>query len=632
MFSAEVAFESISGLEVRSFHVHEAMSAPFEVRVILRSRDPAIDLVAPLGKGAVFALRSDKLGGALQTRVWTGVCRHIEQLSADPTGESVYLAHIVPELWLLTLREGCRIYQHKTVPQIAQALCEEWGIKPKLKLSLEHPPLEYVTQYGETDLAFLSRILERAGLSYYFEHVDDGTTTLVVCDEPAAGKASMLLPYRDKPMATDSVFATQLRLSHRVRPGRVTIRDFDFRGKVDFKLLGESPKAAAPEDKYELYSYDPGAFLIETGGPGGAPSDDQGTARHVAGHGTKLAQRALEAARRGKRLVSMRVGSVDVAPGILLAVEGYPRDDVDEGDVLLVIETWLHGADGDEWVFAAEAAFAADPFQPVWQTHKPRIRGLQSAVVVGPPGEREIYTDEFGRVRVQFHWDREGKLDDHSSCWLRVSQAWAGSGFGTMHIPRIGEEVWVAFFEGDPDLPVVVGRAHNAREIVPYALPGHQTRSTWRSDSTPKSDGYNEIRFEDARGNEHIYVQAQRNLVALVKHDETERTGKSRMVVVGENRGSTVGQSDSVLVGEKYSVQMITPPKEEELKIGGQQQPDITPLPTKLEIVHDKIAVTTGPASLTLDTKDVVLECKGSLGIKAKNVIVEGGPNVLINS
>jgi type VI secretion system secreted protein VgrG len=278
-------------------------------------------------------------------------------------------------------------------------------------------------------------------------------------------------------------------------------------------------------------------------------------------------------------------------------------------------------------------AFIEEPFRPALVTPRPTIAGVQSAVVVGPKGDDEIYCDEFGRVRVQFHWDREGKHDEKSSCWMRVSQAWAGSGFGTMVIPRIGQEVLVAFFDGDPDQPVIVGRAYNASKTVPYTLPDHKTRSTWKSDSTPKSQGYSEIRFEDKKGDELVYVQAQRDLQKLVKHNETERTGKSHMIVVGVDRGSVVGASDTTLVGEKYSVQMIAPPKEEDLKVLAQQDPKIEPLPTKLEMIDEKIAATTGTAHVFVDKKDVIFEAKGAIGIKAGgNVIVKGGPNVRINS
>ncbi len=259
---------------------------------------------------------------------------------------------------------------------------------------------------------------------------------------------------------------------------------------------------------------------------------------------------------------------------------------------------------------------AAAPWRPAKATPRPRIGGVQSAIVVGPKGE-EIHTDELGRVRVQFHWDREGKLDDHSSCWVRVTQGWAGTGFGMMVLPRVGQEVTVGFFEGDPDQPVILGRVYNAVNRVPYKLPDDKTKSGWRTSSSPgdpRSPAYNELMFEDRAGAELVSLRAQRDLHKVVKANETERTGGGRTVSVGKSRTATVGAVDSTFVGTRHVVTVGT-------------------TPTSLELTDKRLVATTGQATVTLDGPDLSLEAKGNITIIAHegDVIIRGGPNVKIN-
>jgi len=239
---------------------------------------------------------------------------------------------------------------------------------------------------------------------------------------------------------------------------------------------------------------------------------------------------------------------------------------------------------------------------------------VQSALVVGPKGE-EIHTDEFGRVRVQFHWDREGKRDEHSSCWVRVSQGWAGTGFGMMVIPRVGQEVTVGFFEGDPDQPVIIGRVYNAVNRVPYKLPDDKTKSGWRTRSTPgdpSSPAFNELMFEDKKDAELVSLRAQRDFHKLVKANESERTGTDRTISVGKNRTATVGAVDSTMVGTRHVV-----------TVGS----------SHVEMTDKHIVATTGEATVTWSGPDLSLEAKGNITIVAHegDVIIKGGPNVKIN-
>jgi type VI secretion system secreted protein VgrG len=226
----------------------------------------------------------------------------------------------------------------------------------------------------------------------------------------------------------------------------------------------------------------------------------------------------------------------------------HPRADLAEDKTLLVTELNIEGTPGEEWSIRGRAVFAAEPYRPLLVTQKPRLHSVQSATVVGEPGD-EIHTDEFGRVRVQFPWDREGRNDDMSSCWIRVSQGWAGMGFGAIMIPRVGQEVLVGFLEGDPDQPIIVGRVYNGLNKTPYKLPDHKTRSSIKSDSSPGSDGFNEIMFEDQKERELVYEQAQKNRRRLVKNDEAATVGRDRERLVMGNELLTIGLDRTEVTG-----------------------------------------------------------------------------------
>jgi type VI secretion system secreted protein VgrG len=540
-----------SSLSVRRFTAHETVSAPFVLSVWACSTSPDIDLEAIVGKGAGLKIISGLAQALQSTRVWTGVCSHIEQIQAEPTGLSTYYLRIVPELWLLNQRRGNRIYQHLSIPDIVGKLLAEWNITPEYRIDRgRYPKLEYKVQYAESDFAFVSRLLDEAGIAYVFEE-DGGASTLVLADALQEGdlRGGGPIPAVDNPnQAAEAEFVTHVRLSHEVRPGAHTVRDYDFR-RPGFALFGEAPKAAPPEDKYEQYEYRPGAFLIEGGSGGGTPvADDKSVARRDQPFGNKRAERLLGGDRLGKRAVGFDGNVIDLYPGRIINVGQHPHPELGDGVRLLVVESTIEASPSGEWTVSSLALFADTPYLPQGRTPKPEVTGVQSATVVGPGGE-EIYVDEFGRVRVQFPWDREGAMDDNSSCWMRVSQGWAGTGYGMLNLPRIGQEVLVGFVNGDPDQPIVVGRVFNAVQQVPYRLPQNKTRSTWKSDSSMGSDGFNEIMFEDLKGNELVWMQAQKNLRKLVKNDETMTIGRDRQKLVGRNELETTGANRVEITG-----------------------------------------------------------------------------------
>jgi type VI secretion system secreted protein VgrG len=541
-------------LSVRRFAVREAVSELFAVTVLARSPKPDLDLEAIIGRPAALQVSGDRSTTFLGGRRWAGVCSRIAQVQAEPAGPSTYELHLVPALWLLTQRRDLRTFQHLSAPDIAARVLLDWGIEPVWSVDrAAHPKLEFKVQYDESDFAFLSRILAEAGIAFLFQDEDEGPSRLVLSDSlhTAEPRAAPPIPYVDNPNdAPNTEFVTRVRVAREVRPGAYVLRDYDFRNP------GLSLTAAAapvpPEDRYEQIRYQPGSFLVEVDKGGGTPNaDDKGFARHDPRAGTLRAERLLAAERLPSRVVSFAATAADLRPGVILSIAGHPHSELDESRRLLVTETRGEGEVDGPWGITCRAVFAETAYYPPLPGEKPRISGVQSAFVVGP-GAQEIHTDELGRVRVQFHWDRRGRSDDDSSPWIRVGQGWAGTGFGMVTIPRVGQEVLVGFLDGDPEQPIVVGRVFNARNVVPHRLPELRTVSTWRSESTPGGGGYNEILFDDAKGRELVGIRAERDLRKLVKRDETSTVGRHRKALVqGDEIETTHGNHTTFVGGDR---------------------------------------------------------------------------------
>jgi type VI secretion system secreted protein VgrG len=552
-------------LSVRRFSVREGISRLFTVSVEAVSPHHDLDLAALVGRPASLRVAS---GAA---RCWAGVCSEIEQLRAETTGLSTYALRIVPALWLLDQRNDYRVHQQLTIPEIVDRILGEWGIVPAWSVDRgAYPVLEYKVQYGESDHAFLIRLLDEAGIAFTFTD-DEGGARLALGDKLHAGaphRASPILHVDDLRTAALLDRISQVRIAHRVRPDAWTIRDHDFRNP-GFSLVAS---AGARETFYERYHYRPGSFLVDSPRSGDTPfADDRGAARHDPRAGAAQAERSLLAARADRRKVRFATSAIDLGPGSIFSIAHHPHAELSERATLLVTDLTIEGSLESAWSISGEAVFADQPYHPAPTVPRPLVTGVQSAVVVGPRGQ-EIHTDEFGRVRVQFPWDRRGERDEQSSCWIRVSQGAAGVGYGMVVIPRVGEEVLVGFVAGNPDQPIIVGRVHNGVQRAPYKLPEHQTRSTWKSRSTPGGEGSNEIMFEDLQGQELVYLQAQRNLRTLVKGDQTitvgqdhrslvkgsetdiafgnrvEVTGASRAELTGANRTTSIGGDEQTLV------------------------------------------------------------------------------------
>ena len=563
-----------ASLDVRRFVVHEAVSSLFRVSVWAHSPDPSLDLAGLVGKATGLRIESPVKFALSPVRLWSGICASAAQTQAETAPKlSTYVFEIAPVLWLLTKRSGHRVFQHLSIPDIVDRLLGEWQIVPTWEVDRgSYPKLEFKVQYGESDLTFFSRLLEEAGITFLFED-DDQQTRLILCDEPQTrARRSKAIPYfQHANSAEEKEYVNKALIGHEVRPGAFVLQDYDFR-RPALPLREAAPKSPGPEDRNEQFRYEPGSYLAELGAGGGTPvADDKGVARYDLGYGKDKAARLLAGARAGKAGVTLETNAIDLRPGAILEVSNHVHPDL-AGRPQLVTHTALEGSLGAPWQLTVRAIPAELPYLPPAVTPKPSVRGVQSATVVGVASDaelQEIHVDELGRIRVLFPWDREGRADDYASCWMRVSQGWAGKAYGMMHIPRVGQEVLVTFLDGDPDQPVITGRLHNARQPLFYPLPDNKTISTVKSDSSPSDAGYNEIKFEDKKGEELFYQQAEKDQRVLIKHDETitvlnnrrksvavnetDTTGVNRTEVTGLNRSEAVGVDKTTLIGGNRS-------------------------------------------------------------------------------
>ncbi len=555
-FELEAGACEAGALRVLAFEAEERLSAPYEVDVTVAVRDAAaVDAPSLIGEKAVLSIH---LGGG-GDRFFHGIVSEVKRWDegVGPFAGRLRL-RIVPRLWRLGRIFRSRIFQDQSVPEIVQQVLSDGGVGDvKKSLSRAYAKREYTVQYQETDLDFVQRLLEDEGIFYFFEHAR-GAHTLVLADSSSAHASiaggDAALPFRDHGGRVGGEQVDELSAVHEVLPGAVTLRDFDWeRPAVD--LTATTRAAEGADATLEVYEF-----------PGGYTDAREGAAR---------AKIRLEEVRARAARYAGRTNARRLEPGRTFQVTGHPLAELD-GEYLVV--SVAHHGEQQELFGALHLAGAAPPvrepyggrfvaqrkgvpFRPERRTPRPRALGAETAIVVGPAGE-EIYTDAHGRVKVHFHWDREGRRDERSSCWIRVAQAWAGPGWGALYLPRIGQEVVVEFLAGDPDRPIVTGSVYNGANPPPLALPDEKTRSTLRSSSSPYSGGYNELRFEDAAGQEEVYLHAQKDLHATIENDRTERVGANDTLTVqsdqtwrvGGNRLVQIAKDDTGTVGGNASV------------------------------------------------------------------------------
>lgn len=530
---AEIPFD------VQHVVVDEGLDRLFAVDVVALAKDTDLDLDAVVGEPARVTLEDPGV-----VRHWTGIVAEAEVVHATRGDAATYRLLVVPPLWLLTQRSNYRIYQYRSEIEIVLLLLREWDIHPIVEVDLEaHPRRKYRVQYGETDFAFVARLLEEAGVSFSFR-AKDGHTYLVLRERPQdAPPRSPLHARDDLAMSVDAGWARSFARGVEVRPGSYRVRDRDLRVGPDVPLLAEAEIPAnidSIEGPMEVYEHEPGVMQTVAELADTPAADDRGAARTDERHGAAVARRRLEAMRCTRDVVSFESNVLDLAPGDVVPLLGASGPQIPgDGEPLLVIASRLEVSRETATRNVVRAVAQSVPWRPERVTAKPVASGVESATVVGPRGE-EIYTDEFGRVRVSFHWDRESKYDETSSCWLPVSQPWAGAGYGGSNLPRIGQEVLVDFENGDPDRPMVTGRVYTNHNKVPYKLPESATESGWRSNSTGGKKGFSELRLQDAGGAELFSMQAERDYDENILRDDTQTIKGTRAIRVRQDESHTV--------------------------------------------------------------------------------------------
>lgn len=518
-----------AALEVDRFEADEAISELFCVRVTLASRDPELAVEDLVGRAAVLRIHA---GDEAETRYFHGMVARVEEAGLTPS-QALYTALLVPRAFLLGQRYDTRFFQDLTAPQIVAEVLRSSGIiDVALSITDPHPTRDYCVQYRESDWAFVSRLLEEEGIHYFFEHHED-RHVLRISDQatshPAIPGQSTLRLLTDRGALRGGEAVHELNYSQELRPGKVTLSDFNFE-HPSLPLLCSSGEA-------DIEVYDPpGDYL--------APSA-----------GDALTSVRVEEHLAGKRVGRGRSSCARLVPGHAFTLEDHPREANNGGHLVVRVHhegiepARMTSSDGPtSYHQRFEVIPERVPFRPARVTPRPSPRGVQTAIVVGPDGE-EIHTDKHGRVQVRFHWDRERK----SSCWIRVSQAMAGAGFGAMALPRVGHEVIVDFLEGNPDRPIIVGNVYHGTNVPPYPLPAEKTKSTFKSRSTPGGDGFNELRFEDQKGNEEIFLHAEKDMRVEILHDRSERVGHDRVSEVEHDERLLVHHDREVQIGHSQS-------------------------------------------------------------------------------
>jgi type VI secretion system secreted protein VgrG len=532
----------ISGiaLGVEDFTAREEVSLPFEVDLTLVSEDE-ITFDDVIGKEAALTIAGDE-----SDRYFHGIINEFTQ-----TGTSgrfhLYHSRMVPSMWLLSLEQDCRIFQKKSVPDIVKQVLQDANIASDrfdFRLKGQYKPKEYCVQYRETDLNFISRLLEEEGIFYFFEYAKD-KHILVFGDSPVNYQPILGDPKvvfnPEHGMMPGKEAVIKFVLSRQIRSGKVTIKDFNFE-KPSLDLTADEQDKE--NKKLEVYDY-PGEYFDEA-------------------RGKNLAQIRLQRAVMFKDKAEGQSVCPRLIPGFTFKLIDHELETFNQEYLLVevihqgsqpqVLEE-LAGGGSSSYTNQFLGIPSSVTLRPEIHTPKPVVEGVQTAIVTGPAGE-EIYPDEYGRVKVQFHWDREGKNDEKSSCWIRVSQLWAGAGWGAMYIPRIGHEVIVDFIEGDPDRPIITGRVYHGTNKPPYNLPGDKTKSTIKSNSSIGGGGSNEFRFEDKKGKEEIYLHGQKDWTIAIENDKNQTVGNNETLSVGNNRDKKVGVNQSETIGSNKTIKV----------------------------------------------------------------------------
>jgi len=527
-------------LLLKSFQMTDGLGRPFVCTCDVRSEKHDIEAKDIIGQPAT--VRVQQTDG--KTKYINGVISRFSQ-EGTPAVKRInkYSLTIVPALWFLSRTADCRIFQAKSVPDVIKEVLQQFGVTNlELKVTATYDAREFIVQYRETAFNFVSRLMEEEGLFYFFNH-ENGKHTMVIADapsifKPAPGYEKIQFLQQDDD-AGGHEHISRMTWECAALPGAFVLRDYDFKAPAKY-LDGDTKTVQQKHSQkdFEVYDY-PGFFEKQAEGE-----------RYV-----KVRMEESDATHEVHRFQGDTRG---LTVGAKFKLFDFPIDAKNKDYVVTAAqlhgETEEYGSGGGgggggggksdhAFHITFTAISATVPYRSARSSSKPSISGPQTAFVTGPSGE-EIYVDEFGRVKVQFIWDRDGKGDEKSSCWIRVSQGWAGKKWGMVFLPRIGQEVIVEFLEGDPDRPIVTGRVYNGgtEGQIPYKLPDFKTVSTIKSCTSKGGGGFNEIRFEDKKGEEEIFIHAEKDMQVRVKNDRTELTLNNQHLVVKKDQYTRIEQ------------------------------------------------------------------------------------------
>jgi type VI secretion system secreted protein VgrG len=613
-------------LVIRGIHGREGISHLYSFEIdAFGSNDEPADFSAIVGQPAwVSATLKDH-----NKRYFHGIVKSFAR-GARGNFNTAYRMEIVPTFWLLSQRTQSRIFQQMPVPEILKKVLE--GLDTDFELAGTFEPRDYCVQYRESDFAFASRIMEEEGIYYFFRHTEDGHT-LVLANTPQSHEE---LPFdsnisydADRGGMEEDAIIYSWEKQQVLKPGKVTLWDHSFElphkpldaqemvdediqvGEVSHKLK------LAGNDKLELYDF-PGGYAQRFDGIAPAGSERSGDLQKIYEDNHRTAKIRMQQETVNALQITALSDHLNIIPGYKFTLEDHYSDNdvyVITSANVSIFQAGSYGATNADISPDPEISFTCIPYKlpyvPNRITPKPTIYGTQTAVVTGPAGE-EIFTDKYGRVKVQFFWDRHGKFDGTSSCWTRVASPWAGKQWGMIHIPRIGQEVIVAFEEGDPDQPIIVGSVYNSDQMPPHELPANKTQSGIKSRSTPGagSQNLNEIRFEDKIGNEHIFIHGEKDIHVRCKASYFETIGGDFNQAVG-------GASRTEIKGKKS------------LKIGGDHAVNVAGVMTT-DVGADALIQAGG--ALALAGKQIGLLSGTVLGVNSPDVGVDASNSIVLQA
>jgi type VI secretion system secreted protein VgrG len=566
-------------LLLESFQGRETLGTPYRYDLSLLSDDHDIPVDKVLGQSLTVHIKLD----TGDTRFFNGVVTYFAKRGMARR-HTRYVAVLNPKLTLFDCARDCRIFFQQKAPALATEVLSLRGFTDVESGSLkgDYRNREYCVQYRETDFNFIQRLFEEEGIYYFFKHEND-KHTLVLADSATAhekvpGYESILYVPKERKQVREEEHFWSLSVAGSLYAGKFTVvRGYDYTKPRSSASQLENKPSQAPQPGPDFEDYDYPGGLSEK-----ADGEAEAAVRMEGGH---VANTLIEVEGNtmglgvGNLVTLKKALSVDDELNPFWSGDDFEKEYlITSASYSITVNQYETGdvADSDEPYKATYTLLdSQSPFRPLRNANKPRIEGPQTALVVGPAGE-EIYTDKYGRVKVQFDWDRLGKHDEKSSCWVRVAQVWAGKQWGAMHIPRIGHEVMVEFLDGDPDRPIITGRVYNADNMPPYALPDNKTQSGIKSRSSKggAASNFNELRFEDSKGKEEVYLQAEKDMNILVKNDESRLVGHDRKKEVKNDETSTIkgNRTEEVTKDETITIhgsRSETVDKDESITISG---------------------------------------------------------------